>query len=203
MAGSPAALPVPISPKWHNAMTPLLSRFLIPSLPSMTTRLPLRTTIRERLDDTTGTPESCRSNGRKEWRSELSRVTSQDRPGAQKRHRKGPRLLGPTPARGGSSYRGRNSVPRYVASPSCRRVLAVRRAIRAEGDHVRSAERSRQRPRGVGEGQRLATRSSRWLRMPACCERVRTPHGLPYGSPGSGRIPSVAATSKTGPHSPT
>jgi hypothetical protein len=110
-----AALAVPISHKWHNAMTPLLSRFLVPSLLSMSTRLQLRTTIRERPDDTTGTPESCGSNGRKEWSSSLSRVTSRDRPGAQQRHRKGPQLLGPIPARGGL-YRGRNdSIGRATA----------------------------------------------------------------------------------------
>ena len=35
-------------------MTPLLSRSLIPTLPSMPTRLPRRTIIQERLEDTTG-----------------------------------------------------------------------------------------------------------------------------------------------------
>jgi hypothetical protein len=86
-------------------------------------------------------------------------VPNQQRPGAQ-RHRKGPRQLEPTPARGGSTNRGSNDVPRRFAPPGCRRASVARRTIRAEESCLRSAERGRHRTVGVDEGLRIATRSS-------------------------------------------
>ncbi len=125
-----------------------------------------------------GTPEPYGLSGLDEWRSWLARVTGRDRPGAQRRRCKGPRLLESRPARGGSPYCGRSYVPRFVESPSCRRISRARRSIRASGDHVRSVERGRQRAVELGKGKALATPSSRPMRRP-----VAIPHlvqDVPY-----------------------